>query len=576
MTDTLLLTLPDSPAALRDATWADLAPHYDALAAAVDPGAGDPGWGARWLATWSTLDALVSEAAAVSYWEYSRHTDDPVRERRYLRWATEIGPELDEATTRLARRALALGLEAPGLGETLENWRTDVQLFREANKPRLAQVEEMSAEYDKLVGAMRVEWEGAQVPVMAVTQHFHSPDRAVRERAFVRHLAAYADARQEITGLYSRMVRLRGEIAREAGYPDYLRYRYAELHRREYGPEQARAWCDAVEQAVVPAVERARAYRESRLGLRPLRPWDTAAPLFGAEPLVPYRGAEELVAGGERVLSAVDPFIGDVLRTMRREGLLDLDNREGKAPGGYCTTFEVQGRSAIFMNAVGIADDVMTLFHEMGHALHHHLAARQPLVWTRHTGMEAAELASMAMEMLVRPHLGRPTGFYDARDAARAEYEHFEDILSYFPHFASVELFQQWVYTAADGAEPDAQDAAWLALRARFDRGSDWTGLDRIRAARWYRQSHILQVPFYYIEYGIAQLGALQVWRAARRDRQGAVARYLEALALGGTVSLRDIYAAAGVRLIFDAAGMAELVAEVEQRLAELREVLEA
>lgn len=570
-----LIPLPASVEALRDATWADLAPLYEALATTPTDDADRADWSERWLATWSALDAMVHEAAALAYWDYSRDTTDPAREARHLRWASEIGPELEAAHTRLAERALALSITRADMGETLENWRTDVRLFREANKPRLAQLEELSAEYDKLVGGLTVEWEGETVPATQVTRYLHAPDRAVREAAFTRNLRAYWEARGPLTALYARMVPLRDAVAREAGHASYVGFKYEELNRRDYGPGDARRWADAVEAVVVPAVARLRAYRRARLGVERLRPWDLGAPLFGGEPLHPYATADELVAGGERILAAVDPRIADVLPEMRRAGLLDLENRGGKAPGGYCTGFDARGLSGIFMNAVGVHDDVTTLLHEAGHALHHRLAAtRHPLVWTRGTGMEAAELASMAMELLCAPYLAKPTGFYDSADAARAEYEHLEDVLSFFPHCATIELFQQWVYAAPDGGQPDAQDAEWRRLRDRFDTGVDWSGLDAERTARWYKQGHIFQVPFYYIEYGLAQLGALQVWRRAQRDRAAAVTGYLDALALGGTVSLKEMYAAAGVTLVFDADTMGQLVAMVEERLEELKDVL--
>jgi oligoendopeptidase F len=570
-----LLELPVRVEDLLDATWITLAPLYDRLATIEPPPDGDrEEWRDAWTETWSRLDALVHEAGALAYWDYSRETTNPTYEARHLRWASEIGPELEAAHTRLAERALTLGIERTDMREVLENWRTDVRLFRDANKPRLAQLEDLSAQYDKIVGGLTVEWQGEMVPATRVTQHLHAIDRAVRERAFTRNLRAYWDARAELTGLYTGMVPLRHAIAREAGHENYVAFRYDELHRRDYGPVEAQRWADAVEAIVVPAVARLRAYRRDRLGLDVLRPWDLSAPLFGGEPLKPYADADDLVTRGTQVLAAIDARMANVLPDMRRAGLLDLDNRAGKAPGGYCTTFDVRGLSGIFMNAVGIPDDVMTLLHESGHALHHVLSSRLPLLWTRGTGMEAAELASMTLELLAWPYMTRPTGFYEPKDAARAEYEHLEDILSFFPHCATVELFQQWVYTSDDGSDVDAQDRAWLALRDRFDRGVSWDALDEERRARWYKQAHIFQVPFYYIEYGLAQLGALQLWRRAQKDREGAVTGYLDALSLGGTASLREIYDAAGVRLVFDEGTMRELVGAVEGRLGELREVL--
>jgi oligoendopeptidase F len=253
------------------------------------------------------------------------------------------------------------------------------------------------------------------------------------------------------------------------------------------------------------------------------------------------------------------------------ERLLDLDSRKGKAPGGYCETLHFRGRPFIFMNAVGLVDDVMTLMHEAGHAFHAFAAHAQPLIWQRHPGSEAAELASMSMELLAGPHLAQPVGFFTDEDFRSAWLEHLEDVLLSLVHIAAVDAFQDWIYTSADGGDAAARDSAWLRVRARFERGVDWTGLDRERVARWYRQLHVFQYPFYYIEYGIAQVGALQVWRNSIRDRSGAVARYREALGLGAVRPLPEIYRAAGARLSFDSATMGELVDLVEGEIDRVR-----
>jgi oligoendopeptidase F len=253
------------------------------------------------------------------------------------------------------------------------------------------------------------------------------------------------------------------------------------------------------------------------------------------------------------------------------EGLLDLESRKGKAPGGYCETLHFNGRPFIFMNAVGVVDDVMTLLHEAGHAFHAFASHPLPLIWQRHPGSEAAELASMSMEFLASPHLLQPVGYFTPAEARSAWLEHLEDVLLSLVHIASVDAFQTWIYTSPDGGNAAARDAMWLQLRRRFERGVDWTGLDQERVARWYRQLHIFMYPFYYIEYGIAQLGALQVWRNSLADPAAAVARYREALALGAVRRLPEIYSTAGARLIFDAAGIKELVQLVETRIEQLR-----
>jgi oligoendopeptidase F len=256
---------------------------------------------------------------------------------------------------------------------------------------------------------------------------------------------------------------------------------------------------------------------------------------------------------------------------MAAEGLLDLESRPGKAPGGYCTKLAWRGLPFIFMNAVGVPDDVRTLLHEAGHSFHDFAAHRQPYVWQRSVTHEAAELASMTMELLTAPHVGLPTGYYTGEEARAALIDQLEDILSTLAHIASVDAFQAWLYTSGQGGDAAARDAAWLEIRARFEPGIDWTDLEAERVARWYRQLHIFEYPFYYIEYGIAQLGALQLWQSSLTDPAGTVRRYREALALGGSVSLPEMYRAAGARLIFDADGMAPLVAAVEDAIAALR-----
>jgi oligoendopeptidase F len=253
------------------------------------------------------------------------------------------------------------------------------------------------------------------------------------------------------------------------------------------------------------------------------------------------------------------------------EGLLDLESRKGKAPGGYCETLHFNGRPFIFMNAVGLVDDVMTLLHEAGHAFHAFASHPLPLIWQRHPGSEAAELASMSMEFLASPHLTEPVGYFSTSEGRSAWLEHLEDVLLSLVHIASVDAFQTWIYTSGEGGDAEARDQAWLRFRSRFERGVDWSGLEQERVARWYRQLHIFMYPFYYIEYGIAQLGALQVWRNSLRDPATAVAQYRNALALGAVRSLPEIYQTAGARLTFDAATIGELVQLVEEHIDRAR-----
>lgn len=568
----MLPVLPGSPADIADATWADLAPLYEALveeqltASTVR----------AWLAAWSALDSIVEEAYGVAMIDYTADTRDTRREVTYLRWATEIAPKLHEVHVRLGRRLLPLEAELPDLAILLRETRTDVAIFREENLPRMAELEEMEAAYDKITGGLTVLWDGEEKTIPALQPYLLDRDRAVRERAFRLGAGAYLGRRDELANLFDRMVHVRHALALEAGFPSYRDYAFAAKYRFDYSPADCIRFHAAIERVVLPAIRRLHDDRRRRLGVETLRPWDLQVHPNRTTRLVPFETSAEFLAGAQRIFDTLDRELGDEFRAMVDEQLLDLESRPGKAPGGYCTRLPHRGKPFIFMNAVGVHDDVSTLIHEAGHAFHAFATASIPYLWQRSTGHEAAELASMAMELLAAPRLTTPTGFYSAADAADAQIEHLEDLLLGLPHIACVDAFQHWIYTSGVEATPSERDAMWLEVRARFEPDVDYSGLEAERIARWYRQSHIHTAPFYYIEYGLAQLAALQVWHASRRDPAAALRRYKAALALGGTRSLPEIYATAGASLVFDAEDMAPLVAEVERRIGELRPIADA
>ena len=565
------LRLPDTPADFSQATWSDVAPYYEALATRPLDLAGV----APWLREWSRLEELVTEAAATAMIAYTIDTDDREREANHLRFSTEILPRMDEEGVRLARRLLDLGYERPDLATMLERFRTQIEIFREGNVPLFAELEELGARYQKITGSMMVEWEGRQITLPQLSPYFRSPDRRVRETAFRLSSSPFLAKESELSELFTRMFHLREEIAATAGFADFRDYSFRSKFRFDYTPQDLDRFHQSVESVVTPAMERIRERRRERLQLKQLRPWDTLVDPYGYAALVPFEAVEDLMETTRRVMDRVDPVLGRQFATMMSEGLLDLGSRKGKAPGGYCETLHHRGRPYIFMNAAGTLDDVMTLFHEAGHAFHSFAAHPLELIWQRHPGMEAAELASMSMELLASRYMGEEFGgFFTSEESARARVEHLEDILISLTHIASVDAFQTWLYTSGQGGDPAARDRAWLAIRDRFDRGIDWTGLERERVARWHRQLHIFLYPFYYIEYGIAQLGALQIWRNSLGNEPEALAAYRSALALGATRSLPGIYGEAGARLIFDAAGLAELVELVEGQIALAEEAI--
>jgi oligoendopeptidase F len=559
--------LPPSPFALARATWEDIAPLFDELAArALDGDALD-----AWLREWSRLEELVTEAAARAMIAYTIDTGNPEKEADHLRFSTEILPRMEERSVELARKLLETGYSTPELATTLARFRTQIEIFREENVPIFAELEEHSARYQRITGSMTAVWDGVERPLPQLQPFLKSPDRSVRERAFRAASQPYIEKRPELASLFDQMYQLRVQAASNAGFANFRDYIFPAKFRFDYTPADCERFHEAVEKTVAPAVERVLNHRRERLKLDRLRPWDLAVDPYRDKPLRPFSDASELVGKAQRVFDRVDPSLGREFQTMIDEGLLDLESRKGKAPGGYCETLHFHGRPFIFMNAVGLVDDVMTLLHEAGHAFHAFASHPLPLIWQRHPGSEAAELASMSMEFLASPHLSQPVGYFTSAEARSAWLEHLEDVLLSLVHIASVDAFQTWIYTSGEGGDAAARDQAWLRIRSRFERGVDWSGLERERVARWYRQLHIFMYPFYYIEYGIAQLGALQVWRNSLADPEEAVARYREALALGAVRSLPEMYQTAGARLIFDPASMGELVALVESQIEAAR-----
>ena len=556
-----------TPEQFADAGWAEVLPSYEELAARpLDAGTAD-----AWLADWSALEEALIEAQSLASIAYSADTTDPAKEAGFLRFTGEIGPRMEEQRVRLSGRLLDLGYRRDDMEEVLRRFRNQRDVFRAENVPLQEALQGLNARYRKLTGGMTARWDGEDLPLPRLAPFLRDPDREVRERAYRLQAAPYIAAHEELTDLFDEQYRLRQEIARNAGLANYRAYVFREKDRFDYGPAECEAFQDAIAATVVPALADRYERRRRQLGVDTLRPWDTDPDPLGRPALCPYESIDELTERGEAIFARVDPALGDHFGTMRREGLLDLDSRKGKQPGGYCTGLPYRRRPFIFMNASGVAPDVRTLLHEGGHAFHGFEVAAQPFIFQWEPGAEMSEVASMAMELLAAPYLAREDGgYYGADDARRARIEHLEGILALLPWVATVDAFQHWLYASGEGHDRGARDAAWLRIYGRFDAGLDWSGLEAERIARWYRQLHIFLYPFYYVEYGIAQLGALQVWRNSLRDRADAVARYRQALALGGTRPLPELFAAAGARFAFDAETVGEVVALVEQQLAAL------
>jgi len=368
---------------------------------------------------------------------------------------------------------------------------------------------------------------------------------------------------------------LRGKLATNAGQPDYRSYMWLHKLRFDYTPQDCETFHRAIEEVVVPAALRAYEKRRNRLGVKTLRPWDVDVDPFGRPALRPFEDIGELEQKISTIFHQVDPGLGAYFNIMREESLLDLDNRKGKAPGGYCTDFPVAKRPFIFANLVGVHDDVQTMIHEGGHAFHVFETANLLYHWHAQIPLEFAEVASMGMELLAAPYLTEDMGgFYTPTEAARARIEFLERSRLFWPYMAVVDAFQHWVYenhnTASDA---DHCDHKWLQLWERYMPGVDWSGLDEELVTGWHRKLHIHQDPFYYVEYGLAQLGAFQIMHNAVNDQAEAVRRYRKGLSLGNSVTLSELFAAAGGRFAFDALTLHEAVDLIEATIENLEKV---
>ena len=570
------MTLPRTADELRAWTWPQIEPHYRDLAARTLTA----GTVSHWLSDWSRLAESVTEMQNRLWVATTANTADAEAQRRFDSFLDDIYPAAQAAEQSLKKKLLDSGLEPDGFEIPLKNMRTEAAIFRQANLPLLAADRKLSNEFDKIVGAQTVMWDGQEVTLVRLQAALLDPDRARREQAWRLGLERRLTDRDATNALWRKFLDLRRRIAAQTDLDgDYRAYRWQQMLRFDYTPADCRTFHRAIEDVVLPAVERIHERRRRQLGVDALRPWDLCDGWWGRPvgpagqaPLKPFQEVSELQTRTSAIFHCVDPRLGAHFDTMQREGLLDLDNRKNKAPGGYCTEFTLARRPFIFMNAIGLHDDVQTMLHEGGHAFHTFETQPLPYFHQLSVGLEFAEVASMGMELLASPYLAtQHGGFYSEADAARARVEHLEAAILFWPFMAVVDAFQHWVYENPDAAmDPAACDAQWAVFFRRFMRGVDWGGLEQELATGWQRKGHIHQDPFYYVEYGLAQLGAIQVWRNALKDQAAAVANYRRALSLGGTAPLPRLYAAAGAKFAFDAETLGQAVALVEETITAL------
>jgi len=550
-------------------TWEALEPRLTALVDRPLDADGVP----QFLFDVDAIEREVWEAYAGLSRAKDEDTADEAAKAAYLGFVSEVLPRIEPLSDALNRKLLAVDGYAPpaALAQAWGAMRDAVALYRDANVPLQAEEAALRQRYGEIAGRTRVLLDGQELTLAAARAKLEEPDRDLRERAWRAIEAGKEAQRADLDALFLEFARLRQAIARNADLPDFRAYQWRAMHRQEYTPEDALALHEAVAQEVVPRLRDRRAARRRRMGLDTLRPWDLQVDPGGRPPLKPFADVGELERGLARMFRALDPELGADFEVLL-DGWMDLEPRANKVPGlGYQSYFPVSKRPYIYWSAVGTDDDLLTMRHEAGHAFHSLATERGwPLLKHSVDRMEAAELASFGMELLTLPVLDRARGgFYDEADAKRSETILLDRVFGLLVSVCQIDAIQHWIYQQpAESLTVEGIDAAWDALAERFDTGVDWRGLERSRTKGWH-VIHLFQFPFYYLEYGLAYLGALQLYERALHDPAEALAGYKRMLGLGGTRPIDELFAAAGIEFGFDRALVARLAELVSTRLAE-------
>ena len=557
------------PADFAITDWTALEPYFKQLEERVleSPEALE-----KWLMDTSELEAVVSEDICWRQIRMTCDTENKKLEEAFNYFCMEIQPKIQPYADRLNRKLV----ESP-LSQKLDNRkyftylrsvRQRIELFREENIPLQAELSVLAQQFGVISGKMTITVNGQEYTLQQAAAFLEKPDRALREEVYRKIQERRSLDREPLNELYSQLIARRHQVAVNAGFANYRDYKFQELGRFDYTKEDCFRFHEAVKEHILPLVNRINENKRKKLGLDSLRPWDTEAEPAGTEPLKPFKTAEELIAKTTACFDQLNPFFGDCLRTMRTMGRFDLESRKGKAPGGYNCPLAETGAPFIFMNAAGQMGDLTTMVHEGGHAIHSFLAHPLELSSFKDYPMEIAEVASMSMELFSMDHWQL---FFDNKNDLAKAYEHqLERVITIFPWIATIDKFQHWVYENPQHSLEERK-SRWYEILEEFSTSAiDWTGLENYRQYGWQRQLHLFEVPFYYIEYGIAQLGAIGLWKQYNENKEKALSNYMAALALGGTRTLPELYAAAGLKFDFSKEHIKDLMQFVSTEM-ELR-----
>ena len=523
----------------------------------------------QWLKDSSELEAIISEDACWRQIRMTCDTNNKELEEAFTFFMMEIQPKIQPYADKLNRKLVdcpfTKELDQEQYFTYLRSVKKSIELFREENIPIIAELSVLQQQFGVISGKMTVEVNGQEYTLQQAAKFLENHDRTLREEVYRKINIRRLEDKEALNKLYTDLVGKRDLVARNAGFANYRDFKFRDMGRFDYTKEDCFQFHEAVKLHVMPLVNEIFERKKQKLGLDTLRPWDTEAEPAGVEPLHPFRTGDELLEKSVACMEELNPFFADCLRQMKKMNRFDLDSRKGKAPGGYNCPLAETGAPFIFMNAAGQMNDVTTMVHEGGHAVHSFLAHPLELTSFKEYPMEIAEVASMAMELFTMDHWH--VFFENEKDLLRAKEHQLERVITIFPWIATIDKFQHWVYENPSHTEIQRAEK-WTEILEEFSSPVlDFSGLGEFRKYGWQRQLHLFEVPFYYIEYGIAQLGAIGMWKQYKDNKQKALDNYMHALSLGGTRTLPGLYEAAGLKFDFSPAHIRELMGFVKNEM---------
>jgi oligoendopeptidase F len=526
----------------------------------------------KWLKDMSELEAVISEDVSWRHIRMTCNTEDKKLQDNFTYFMMEIQPKIQPYADLLNRKLidspLTAALDKKKYFTYLRSVKKSIDLFREENIPIQSELSVLGQQYGSISGKMTVTVKDQEYTLQQAMKFLENPDRVLREDVYRKVQERRIQDKDALNNLFTELVTRRDLIARNAGFNNFRDYKFVEMGRFDYTKEDCFRFHDSVKQHILPLVEIINKYQQRKLGLDNLRPWDMDAEPDNQEPLNPFKTGEELLEKTVKCFSDLRPFFADCLRTMQKMNRFDLESRIGKAPGGYNCPLAETGAPFIFMNAAGQMHDVTTMVHEGGHAVHSFLSHHLELSAFKEYPMEIAEVASMAMELFSMENW--EIYFQNPEDLRRAKIQQLERVITIFPWIATIDKFQHWVYENPNHSL-DQRTENWFRIYNEFNsKVIDWTGLEIYQKNIWQKQLHLFEVPFYYIEYGIAQLGAIGLWMQFKKNKDAALDHYIQALSLGGTKTLPELYEAAGLKFDFSGAYIKELMDFVETEMQSL------